>query len=35
LTVLSVLFLGEAATPKMWLGTVLITIGTALLAPSS
>jgi uncharacterized membrane protein len=34
-TVLSVLFLGEAATPKMWLGTVLITIGTALLAPSS
>ncbi len=33
-TILSVVFLGETATPKMWVGTVLIMIGTVLLAPS-
>lgn len=33
-TVLSVVFLGETATPKMWAGTLLIMVGTVLLAPS-
>jgi multidrug transporter EmrE-like cation transporter len=33
-TALSVAFLGETATPKMWLGAVLIMAGTALLVPS-
>ena len=34
-TALSVIFLGEVATPKMWIGTLLIMAGTVLLAPSS
>ena len=33
-TAMSVFFLGETATPKMWFGTVLIMIGTAMLVPS-
>lgn len=33
-TVLSIIFLGETATPKMWFGTVLIMAGTALLVTS-
>ena len=33
-TALSVIFLGETATPKMWFGSILIIAGTALLVPS-
>ena len=31
---LGVVFLGETVSPKMWLGTVMIVVGTFLLAPS-
>lgn len=33
-SLLSVFFLGETPTPKMWFGAVLIITGTALLVPS-
>lgn len=33
-TFLGVVFLGEIVSPKMWLGTVMIVLGTVLLAPS-
>lgn len=33
-TLLSFVFLGETVTGKMWFGTVLIVLGTALLVPS-
>jgi len=33
-TFLGVVFLGETVSYKMWLGTVLIVVGTVLLAPS-
>jgi drug/metabolite transporter (DMT)-like permease len=32
---LSVIFLGETVTPRMWLGTVLVLIGIVLLTPQS
>ncbi len=31
----SMIFLGEAVTPRMWLGSLLILVGIALLTPSS
>ena len=33
-TFLGVVFLGETVSPKMWWGTVMIVLGTVLLAPS-